>query len=318
MNTNGRKVLFIIESIIIGFLLVVILVLLIRNFSIQQSAIQENSNISSEMDTQSSEGMGATEVLVSEESEQTIETIPEEKNEVDIVVFGDSIWDDYRGNNGISEQIASLTGYNIYNCAIGGTSATITDSSTDVTEEWNSRSLNSMIYILDGTVSADSQLEGHPAKDVIKSIDFSQVDYFILSYGLNDYFMHAEPTTDDYYNMDTYEGALRHSIMKLQELYPNIDILVISPTYCKTTTRDNQPSDSDNCDYGKGTLHAYVNAAAEVANEMGVHYLNAYDDFDMNASNADINLRDGVHFTEQGMTVYAQHVIDFLQELEGM
>lgn len=304
------------ESIVICFLIIVILVILAKNHNNEETIHQ------TEMNTEEIESLAETvteEIMTNTQEETTQSTeVQVQDDNVNIVVFGDSIWDDFRGDNGLSERIASQTGFNIYNCAIGGTSATITEGSTDVSVEWKSQSLNTMVYILEGAVSADSQLEGLPAKDVVNSVDFSKTDYFILSYGLNDYFMHADPTTDDYYNMDTYEGALRHSIMKIQGKYPDAKILVISPTYCKVLTRDGQPSDSDNCDYGHGVMRDYVEAAKDVANEMNVYFLNAYDDFGMNASNADVNLRDGVHLTDQGMATYAQNVADFLLEVEGL
>ena len=318
------------KDVIIYFLLIVIVILItiIVKGNIRNSKEAENESMTTSMENSISEEEISSNNDIADSTttqEELTEPIAEktssdgqEDNTVDIVVFGDSIWDDYRGNNGVAEQVASITGYNIYNCAIGGSSATITDSSTDVSNQWDNRSLSTMVYIADGTFSAESQLEGHAALDVIKNVDFSKVDYFILSYGLNDYFMHAEVHTDDYYNMDTYEGVLRHSIMKLQAKYPDTKIILISPTYCKVLTKDNVQSDSDHCDYGKGTLLTYVDSARKVANEMNACYLDAYNDFGMNASNADVNLRDGVHFTEQGMTTYAQNVANFLLELEGM
>ena len=324
-----RKTLFVAETICIVVLIVIICILLKGTIKEKKVApIEESTDISIEtLETQLPEEPET----VQEETQTTQELQPVVEKQVDdnvseddyvdngvidVVVIGDSIWDDYRENNGVSEQIASLTGFKVYNCAVGGTSATITDSSTDVRTDWNNRSFTSMVYMLNGEIEKGSLLQGYSAYDDMMSADLQSVDYIIVSYGLNDYFSKSEVSTDDIYNLYTYEGAMRHGIMKLQKAFPKAKVLVISPTYCKVFDGKNQVGDSDTWDYGQGTLNAYVEKAREVANERNAYFLDAYHDFGMNAGNADVNLRDGVHFTVAGTTTYAQSIADFLLNVE--
>lgn len=236
--------------------------------------------------------------------------------ELNIVVFGDSIWDDARYQDGVSEQIAALTGGKVYNCAMGGTSATLVGESKDV-ETWDSRSLNGMTYIATGRTDAYNQLEGYDAKDIIESIDFNKVDYFIFSYGLNDYFSKVKIMPEDLLDMTTYVGALRHGTQIMKEAFPQARFLIVSPTYCQFKDHDVVVDDSNTRDYGEGTLEAYVDGAALVAGEYNTLYLDAYHNFGINKDTATTYLRDGIHLTPEGRSQYAKQVADYIMSLEN-
>ena len=237
--------------------------------------------------------------------------------ELNIVIFGDSIWDDERYYDGVGEQLAQMTGANVYNCAMGGTGAALVNESTDV-ETWDSRSLNGMTYIATGRADAYSQLDGYAAKDIIESIDFNKVDYFVFSYGLNDYFSSVDVMPEDLLDMTTYVGALRHGTQIMRQTYPQARYLIIAPTYCVFSNNEQGLVDSNNKDFGEGTLEAYVEGAALVAQEYNTLYLDAYHNFGINQDTASTYLKDGIHLTAEGRKLYAKQVADFINNLENI
>lgn len=221
-----------------------------------------------------------------------------------IVVFGDSIWNASRGADGISEYVQEDTGAIIYNCAVGGSAAALVNEENSM-ENWNSNSFNGMVYVARKLVSAEKVLKDLPAYDVIKQVDFNEMDYVIVAYGLNDFFSSVPVYPKEYYDIRSYIGALRNGIKKLQENYPHLKIIVVSPTYTKMFEGERQ--------YEIGT---YVEAARSVASEMGVEFLDMFHVLGSNAESRTQHLGDGVHMSAEGRKVYADAVTKFLKEIE--
>ena len=226
------------------------------------------------------------------------------EDKVKIVVFGDSIWADGRGTDGISEQVMEQLNVEIYNCAIGGTAAAL-DGEIQNWDTWNSRSFNGMMYVATDIVSADELMPNDAACEVIKNVDFEEIDYVIVSYGLNDYFSDIPIYPQEYYDLNSYVGALRHGIQKLREEYPNLEFIITSPTYCEWFKGERQFE-----------LAEYVEAARGVAEEMNVHFLDMYHAFSKDFDKKLEYLEDGVHLNEEGRWLYSRSVIDCLKALE--
>lgn len=226
------------------------------------------------------------------------------EDKVKIVVFGDSIWADGRGADGISEQVMEQLDVEIYNCAIGGTAAAL-DGENQSWDTWNSRSFNGMMYVATDIVSADELMPDDAACEVIKDVNFEEIDYVIVSYGLNDYFSDIPIYPQEYYDLNSYVGALRHGIQKLREKYPNLEFIITSPTYCEWFKGERQFE-----------LGEYVEAARGVAEEMDVHFLDMYHGFGKDFEQKLEYLEDGVHLNEEGRWLYSRSVIDCLRMLE--
>lgn len=223
-----------------------------------------------------------------------------------IVVFGDSIWNDARGEDGISEYIQEETGATVYNCAIGGTTAALVEGENSM-KNWSSNCFNGMIYVARGLVPAERVLGDNPVVlDIIKQVDFAEMDYVIVSYGLNDFFCDVSIYPKQYTEITNYVGALRNGIIKLKENYPHLKIIVVSPTYTKMFE-------------GEKTFEIgnYVEAARGVAAEMEVEFLDMFHILGNNAESRMEHLGDGVHMSAEGRKVYSDAVIHFLKELEA-
>lgn len=220
-----------------------------------------------------------------------------------IVVFGDSIWDTARGQDGISEYIQEATGATVYNCAVGGTTAALVEGENTI-ENWSSNCFNGMIYVARKLVSAEKVLGDHVVRDIIKEVDLAGMDYVIVAYGLNDFFCDVSIYPKEYYEITNYVGALRNGISKLKENYPNLKIIVVSPTYTKMFE-------------GERTFEigSYVEAARGVAAEMEVEFLDMFHVLGNNAESRTEHLGDGVHMSAEGRKVYSAAVIQLLEKL---
>lgn len=222
-----------------------------------------------------------------------------------IVVFGDSIWNAARGQDGISEYIQEETGATVYNCAIGGTTAALVYGENDM-KNWTSDCFNGMIYMARNLVSASKVLgKDHVVYDIIKQVDFNQTDYVIVAYGLNDFFSDVPIYPTEYYELTNYVGALRNGIAKLKENYPHLKIIVVSPTYTKMFEGEKEYEIGD-----------YVEAARGVAAEMEVEFLDMFHILGNNEESRTSHLGDGVHMSAEGRKVYSDAVIHFLKKLE--
>lgn len=239
---------------------------------------------------------------VSENQLQT-DSPKSDDEEIAVAVFGDSIWDDKRGADGVSERLEQMLGITVYNCSIGGTSAAVVSEPTDVREGWSSKSVNGLMYIARKEESS-KLLEGLPAKEIIDAVNFEEVDYLIISYGLNDYFSGVEIYPEDMYDMTTYVGALRHAVAKMTETYPEMEVLLLAPSYTEFST-----------ELSEGSVGDYVAAAKEVSEEYGTAFLDIYHDLGINGENQNQYLYDGVHLSEEGRAVYAEYVSQKLLEM---
>ena len=245
-------------------------------------------------------------------SENDIETVSSNSTEVvemfmsgkNIVVFGDSIWNDGRGVDGISEHVQEKTGATIYNCAVGGTTAALVGENTDM-QNWTSSSFNGMIYVARDLVSAYQVIPDREATEIVRSVDFENMDYAIVAYGLNDFFSDVPVYPETYYDIKSYIGALRNGINKLKENFPHLQIIVVSPTYTKLFEGEKQFEIGD-----------YVEAARSVAGEMNVYFLDMFHVLGNDEESRTQHLGDGVHMSAEGRKVYADAVVRFFENLE--
>ncbi len=251
---------------------------------------------------------------VSGNSEGVSENTASERKQ--IVVFGDSIWDSSRDETGIAYLVSQYMDADVYNCAIGGTRATLKPGeATDNYDTWDSTSLSGMVNVALGKVDPEIFLEGYIAGGIIRDIDFSKTDYFIIAYGLNDYFSGATLNVDNYNSWDAhgYGGALRFAIDRLRGAYPDAQILLISPNYCQFWKDGYMYTDSNMKDFGGGTLTDYANVCRNVAETQNTLYIDAYSTLGINIYTAEEYLEDGIHLTAAGRELYAKAVSSCLK-----
>lgn len=243
------------------------------------------------------------------------------KNAPEIVVFGDSIWAQGREEgHSASNYLARYTKGNVHNCAIGGTCAALSNGESSSINLWDSESLTSFIYAARGQIDGEWQFRYHPESyQELAKADFSKTDYFVIAYGLNDYFSQVPVYPADLFDLNTYVGTLRHACFTLHQSYPNAKIILMTPTYCSWWYFDQMIEDSNTRDFGQGTLPVYVNAVKEVGAEYNAYVLDAYNDFGFNYDNIRDYYVDGIHFNDAGKQKYASQIaalINYIEEHE--
>lgn len=221
-----------------------------------------------------------------------------------IVCFGDSIWGLVDDETGIAAYVEKMTGANVENYAISGTTA----SDFDKTSEKNSSKWN-LCQIVDGLdKNSDEEIQDF----VEMEASLENADYLILAYGLNDYFQGIEAQSEEAFNVSSYAGALRNAVEYFRENYPDTQIVLIGQTYCQFYSYGIVVDDSDTCNFGGGVGTDYVEAAQQIADEYGLIFINMYREIEMNEWNGTVYLEDATHLNENGRRTYAQIVAEYL------
>jgi len=252
--------------------------------------------------------------------------ILEEKTVVDgpiqILVLGDSIWDLERGEDGIAKLLErELNGQAVvHNLAIKGSRAAavaecITGGAAQVTPEKQQENricLYSMMQYLAGDAPCDIPKE-YEAAELISEVDIREMDYLILAYGLNDYFGAVQQKNlENGYDPTTYAGSMCASIKRLKEVNPELEVIVVSPTYCQGYSYGRVIHESTSHDYGSGTGYDYAMTAKEVAASFDAVFVNNYEDLGISIHNGAEYLIDATHLSESGRRLYAKNLAKYL------
>ncbi|MBP3604465.1 MAG: SGNH/GDSL hydrolase family protein [Lachnospiraceae bacterium] len=264
--------------------------------------------------------IGDVEIDVPLAQEEIVEQEPVEAtgNDLQIVFLGDSIFDSHRDGTGIPYLTAVQCEADVYNLAIGGTSATVEVGEQIESEKWESRSLVGVVKALKGEITTDI-FKNYNAKRVLDdpNADFSKTDYFVVEYGINDFFQAAPlDNLDATYDFTTYVGALRYAVTNLREIAPDATIILCSPHYCQFFDGNRYIGDSNILNNGYGTLFDYKGKCLYVAKEQQTESLDAYFDLGIDGYTAKQYLEDGIHLTAEGRQLYADTLAKKILKLE--
>ena len=250
------------------------------------------------------------------------------EDKLQILFLGDSnIAYDF-GDKSIPQRIAERIDCEIYNCAVGGTTACKIN-----TENYIDKTIDSLcLYYL----SRIMELENHQTlydfyedvslneKDAIDSmymlgtIENEAVDYIVISYGLNDYVSGRPVYGSNPRDEMTYAGALRCSIERIQKMFPNAKIILSSITYCVFYEDGEVVADGYDKDFGGGTIVAYRDAAQQVASEYDdVYFMNNLELLQIDKANYMDYIRDDLHLNAHGQEEYADNFVEIIQEIES-
>lgn len=253
------------------------------------------------------------------DSQEVTEVIPEQpvQNRLQIVFLGDSILDGYRNETGIAYLTGVQCDADVYNLAMGGTTAALTAYESGEYEKWSSRCLQGVVHAICGNVDAKI-LDGYRAGEVFATCDFSNTDYFVIEYGMND-FLSGIPLndSDDPFDEYTYVGALRIAIQRLRDAFPDATIVLCSPNYAQFWGKDGSYlGDGNMVNNGGGKLVEYYRVCGNVSADMNTLFLDAYEGIGLDAYSADEYLEDGIHLSEKGRWKYADKLSRIILEYE--
>ena len=241
----------------------------------------------------------------------------ERKYDMQIVFMGDNILDRDCENGDVASVISDACNARIYNMAIEGTTAAVLPNESNSLETWQSRGLLGVARAIVGDISPDI-FDGYKAGEILKECDFSETDYFVIEYGINDFLCGQVPQSiylenGDVLDMDrarTYVGALEIAVDLLHDHFPDAKIMLIAPHFCNFFEGETFIGDSYSLNYGYGTLVDFARVAeyVETQDKEGiVIFYNTIEDSGINAYTAKEYLEDGIHLSAEGRRVYADY-----------
>ena len=219
----------------------------------------------------------------------------------EIVFFGDSIMGNYHGPISIPGESASLSNADAYNLGIGGTTA-IADFNKVVDAFLGSGSLSGI-----EDENFISELKRYENEH-----DENKELYFIVNYGVNDYFMgvpaHVNtgaPYGD--YEYDSYEAAMTDGIIKLQSSYPDAKIIILSPIY----TNYFEAGERIMSEVG-APLQTYRDMGKYISEKLNTEWIDSLELIEINEDNYETYLLDEVHPNNDGIYLMSDSIIRFL------
>ena len=239
-----------------------------------------------------------------------------------IVNMGDSIFGIERGFSSISNIISDITGATVYNCGFGGARAAkhphagfdtfslykLTDSIIaknfdDQTSHLNDESIPSYY---------SEQLE------VLKNIDFENVDTLTIAYGTNDFTgWQVLDNPDNPMDTTSYGGALRYSIDKLLTNYPTLRIILITAQYRvfdsdEGTIADGYWMDGDLKEINGSKISSFNDKLKEVGKEFHITTIDTFNNMGWNKYNWMQYIPDGCHPSYEGRRIMAEYIAKHL------
>lgn len=244
-----------------------------------------------------------------------------------IVVFGNAPFADDRGSSdNLASLIAKETGATVYNCSISGSYLAAQHTNFDPTlAPMDAYCLYWLVNLaagvpLDGyyndaaeTLGDKTPPEAEEVVNTLKTLDFNTIDTVAIMYDATDYLMGNAMYNDDNPTDPTqFTGNLEASIEVLQSLYPQIRIIVMSPTYAYAIDEDGNYVSSDIYIYnGRDVLSTYVIKECYSANLHSVSFMdNLYGS--ITEDNAKEYLTDNLHLNVKGRKLIAKRFEYFL------
>lgn len=238
-----------------------------------------------------------------------------------IIVLGDSILGENRGESSVCQELSRLLGKEVTNFAFGGTTAAKSEKNDEQRNLLSLASLTSALISGDfGPQQTVFEVEAaasyyEAVVDQMDETDFSNVDIMFIEYGMNDY--HQGIALNDKYNrysLRTYEGSLRYLLSSVEKKYPNMRIILLTPPF---SWYPDYGTNCENQSFGGEMLCEYVKAEEEIAAEYGVDiidFYNLYKDYDYDSWRQ--YTLDGIHPNETSRKLMAQTIYSYLMEME--
>ena len=238
-----------------------------------------------------------------------------------VVCFGDSITGIFSHGADYPAMLNRLSDGKIEAYNVGFSGCMWTDHS-------DSRYLPfSMNRLVDSLLNKDFSSQKNAAEDLadaymqrintLEKIDFNEIDVVTIFYGTNDFGYSALLACDGSNEeaiRGSVEGAVKYSITKLQEAYPHLRIIVLTPYWRSISSG----KDSDIHTNADGIyLYEYSDRIEETASGFSnVEVLNLYEMIDINAENYLQYSYDGTHPTEKTKHIIAEMIYEKINSLE--
>jgi len=240
-----------------------------------------------------------------------VEKPDDSKRKLTIVNFGDSVFGNTQHSTSISGCLQKIRGDIVYNFGFGGTTLGVRDTATE--SAWDVFAFHSLVDSVckndyskqEDMLNSDIYFPSYffTTIDSLKTMDWNTVDVITIAYGTNDYNKDV-PLNGDDYDVTNFKGALQYSVKRLQETYPHIRIIVITPIL---RFFDDGTCSDDADRSGTGTLIDFKDVLLDTCEQLHLPVINAYDDLGLSQYNKPtyFQIDDGCHLNERGRMMYA-------------
>ena len=149
--------------------------------------------------------------------------------------------------------------------------------------------------------------------DELEALDMSAVDTLVLFYDGSDYQKDRHVTDPSYeMNTSTYVGALSSSLKLFQETYPQVRIIVLSPTYMQFVDENGDAQNGDTYNIGNGALPNSLLNLIDVTQEYSVTVIDNYYGT-ISEDNYKKYLDDAIHLNKKGRDAIADRLVAVLE-----
>ncbi|MBR1930489.1 MAG: hypothetical protein IJ833_03305 [Lachnospiraceae bacterium] len=243
-----------------------------------------------------------------------------------ILAFGNAPFaDDRASEDNLARLIEKLCGGTVYNCSVSD--SYLACERYIYNEELAPMDAYSFYWLVTLAVNqgndyfyeraeaalGDELPEGaKEAYDILTTIDLNQVDVVTVMYDATDYLMGHEMYDDaNHTNIQQFTGNLEAGIELLHSEYPQIRVIVLSPTYAFAVDENGEYVSSDMYTYGWDVLSTYViKEYASCASQRVSFIDNIYGT--VTEDNAKDYLIDNLHLNAAGRKLVAQRFMDAL------
>lgn len=237
-----------------------------------------------------------------------------------VVILGDSVYGQCRDASSVAVQLEEMLGKKVFNGAFGGTGMAMRSTGDYNADLLNMVGLSKAIAADDfgaqQTVRSRKEVTSYfeDTIDALAEIDFANTEVLLLAFGVNDY--HAGvplENPEDFMDIYTYSGALREVLGTLQESYPDMRIVLVTPTYAWYIAND---MTCEEYVIEGNVLEDFVEQEIAIAAEFDVEVIDLYHDFYTHEKWEDWELytEDGLHPNEYGRTLLAETLAKELTE----
>lgn len=250
---------------------------------------------------------------------------PQDDGVTTVVAFGNAPFaDDRNSTDNLAAMIEDLSGAKVYNCSVANTYLAATGetfrSDVDPMDAFNFYWLTTLVA-LDNTAPCEQAFEAmgdntpedaREAYEILTTLDFNTVDVITLMYDGSDYLDGREMYNDENpTDIRQFTGNMEAGIELLQQYFPNIRIIVMSPTYAFGVDENGKYVSSDIQRYGQDVLSTYVIKQFQSAYNHSVTFIdNLYGT--IHEDIAKDYLTDNLHLNLKGRKLVAERFVEAL------
>lgn len=305
--------------LLLVFVLCIILVVnRVSNWGTYTKSEYDPNNVNTELEIETYDNI--LPLLIDEE------LAPEDDGVRSVVVFGNGPFaEDKDSKDSLAGLIEEMSDAVIYNCAVQDSYlAACQPTFNGALEPMDAFNLYWLVTLatLDNTTIYESAFHelgdvipagGREAYDTLTALDFNNVDVIAIMYDASDYMdgrLIYNP--DNLTDIQSFYGNLSASIDLIQQTYPHIRIIVMSPTYAYAVDESGNYVSSDLYLYSEHPLSRYSMMMEQSAAYYGVSFV---DNFygTINELNADEYLEDNLRLNDAGRQKVAERFVYALE-----